>query len=213
MVRDARMQALVKKEDEPITPLIDRIRELYERLGVSTILVMGGSGDYFDVADLVIQMQNFLPHDVTGLAKRIAAGHLTGRESERPAPLSGIAPRVPARSSFDPSRGKKTVKIEAKGMEAILYGRHLIDLRSVEQLVDKSQTRAIGMAIQLAVSRLMDGATIPEILDRLERMFDEFGLEILSLRPSAGEHPGDFARPRRYEIAAAINRLRTLRIA
>lgn len=65
MIRDARMQALVEKADEPITPLIDRIRELYEHLGVSTILVMGGSGDYFDVADSVIQMQSFLPHDVT----------------------------------------------------------------------------------------------------------------------------------------------------
>jgi len=174
---------------------------------------MGGSGDYFDVADLVIQMQNFLPRDVTDRAKRIAAEHPTGRKSERPAPLSGIAPRVPIPSSFDPSRGKKAVKIEAKGIDAILYGRHPIDLRSVEQIVDKSQTRAIGIAIQLAVSRLMDGATIPKILDDLEGTFDQLGLDVLFLRPSAGEHPGDFARPRRYEIAAAINRLRTLRIA
>ncbi len=214
MVRDARMQALVRKEDEPITPLIDRIRELYERLGVSTILVMGGSGDYFDVADSVIQMQNFLPRDVTDLAKRIAREHPTGRESERPAPLSRVTPRIPIRSSFDPSRGKRRVKIEAKGMDLILYGRHAIDLRFVEQLVDRSQTRAIGMAIHLAATRLIDGgATIPEILDRLEEAFDEHGLDILSLRGSDGGHPGDFARPRRYEIAAAINRLRTLRIA
>jgi len=213
MIRDARMQSLVGKEDEPITPLIDRIREIYERLGVSTILVMGGSGDYFDVADLVIQMQNFLPRDVTDRAKRIAAEHPTGRRAERPAPISDLSPRIPVPSSFDPSRGKRPVKIEAKGIDTILFGRSLIDLRAVEQIVDRSQTRAIGMAIQLASSRLMNGATIREILDRLEGIFDRDGLDVLSLRPPTGRHPGDFARPRRYEIAAAINRLRGLRIA
>ena len=213
MIRDARMQALVEKADEPITPLIDRIRELYEHLGVSTILVMGGSGDYFDVADSVIQMQSFLPHDVTDLARRIASERPTGRRPERPSPFSGITPRVPIPSSFDPSRGKKPVKIEARGIDTILFGRSLIDLRAVEQIVDRSQTRAIGMAIQLAASQLMDGATIPVILDRLEETFDREGLDVLSPRSSAGEHPGDFARPRRYEIAAAIDRLRSLRIA
>jgi len=213
MIRDARMQALVEKADEPITPLIDRIRELYEHLGVSTILVMGGSGDYFDVADSVIQMQSFLPHDVTDLARRIASERPTGRRPERPSPFSGITPRVPIPSSFDPSRGKKPVKIEARGIDTILFGRSLIDLRAVEQIIDRSQTRAIGMAIQLAASQLMDGATIPVILDRLEETFDREGLDVLSPRSSAGEHPGDFARPRRYEIAAAIDRLRSLRIA
>ncbi|RLE35068.1 hypothetical protein DRJ24_03065 [Candidatus Acetothermia bacterium] len=105
------------------------------------------------------------------------------------------------------------MKIEARGIDTILFGRSLIDLRAVEQIVDRSQTRAIGMAIQLAASQLMDGATIPVILDRLEETFDREGLDVLSPRSSAGEHPGDFARPRRYEIAAAIDRLRSLRIA
>ncbi|MEO1070616.1 MAG: ABC-ATPase domain-containing protein, partial [Cyanobacteria bacterium J06638_6] len=54
MIRDRRMQALIAKDKEPITPFIDQIRQLYDDYGVSTILVMGGSGDYFDVADTVI---------------------------------------------------------------------------------------------------------------------------------------------------------------
>ncbi|MDP6559575.1 MAG: ABC-ATPase domain-containing protein, partial [Candidatus Binatia bacterium] len=63
MVRDARMQALVDKKNEPITPFLDRVRELYEKIGVSTVLIMGGCGDYFDVADAVIMMREYLPCD------------------------------------------------------------------------------------------------------------------------------------------------------
>src|SRR4029453_17494751 len=57
MVRDARMQALVAKAHEPITPFVDRVRELADAHGVSCVLVMGGSGDYLDVADTVLEMR------------------------------------------------------------------------------------------------------------------------------------------------------------
>ena len=56
MIRDRKMQDLVNKDDEPITPFIDRVRWLYSERGVSSILVLGGVGDYFEVADTVIQM-------------------------------------------------------------------------------------------------------------------------------------------------------------
>jgi predicted ABC-class ATPase len=69
MIRDRRMQQLIAKDKEPITPFIDKVRQLYTDYGVSTILVMGGSGDYFDVADTVIAMENFQPQDVTEKAK------------------------------------------------------------------------------------------------------------------------------------------------
>jgi len=77
LIRDERMQSLVAKEKEPITPLIDTIRALYDERGVSSILVMGGSGDYFDVADTVIMLDQYRPHDVTAEAKRVAADHPT----------------------------------------------------------------------------------------------------------------------------------------
>ena len=88
MVRDARMQALVAPEREPITPFVDRVRELYDALGVSTVLVMGGSGDYFEVADTVIEMHAYRPRDVTAEAKRVArehAGDARGARGARPA--------------------------------------------------------------------------------------------------------------------------------
>jgi predicted ABC-class ATPase len=213
MVRDARMQALVSKAFEPITPFLERVRELYDRLGVSTVLVMGGCGDYFDVADCVISMREYRPFEVTAEAKRIAAEHASGRRSEAPAPLERIAPRVPLAESFDPSRGRREVAIDARGLDLVQFGSDPIDLRCVEQLVDRSQTRAVGNAIHLATRRFMDGrATLRQVIDRLEAFFDEHGLDALDPFHRGERHPGNLARPRRFEIAAAINRLRTVRM-
>ena len=210
MIRDARMQRLVAKEKEPITPFIDRVRQLYEELGVSTILVMGGSGDYFDVADTVIMMDNYVPRDVTEEAKRIAREMTTGRVKEAVDSIKAIRKRCPQPGSIEPHRGEK-LKLDAKGLHTIVIGRSVIDLSLVEQLVDESQTRAIAYAIYHALRRYMDGGTtLAEIVERIERDIDQFGLDVLA--PYRGMRPHDFARPRKFEIAAALNRLRTLRV-
>jgi hypothetical protein len=116
-------------------------------------------------------------------------------------------------TSFDASRGRREVKIDAKSRDRIVYGRDDIDLRSVEQLLDTSQTRAIGNAIHLMTRRFFDGErTLAEALDALDALLDAEGLDVLNPFHREGEHPGNLARPRRFEIAAAINRLRTLRM-
>jgi predicted ABC-class ATPase len=213
LLRDARMQELVSREDEPITPFLERVRELYDGRGVSTVLVMGGCGDYFDVADCVIMLRAFRPGDTTDEARAIAAKRPTGRRVEAASALGGVTQRIPLPGSFDASRGRREVKIDAKGLDRIGFGSDDIDLRAVEQLVDPSQTRAVGLAIQLAVRRFMDGeATLSEVVDRLEEFFDREGLDELDPYHRPGRHPGNFARPRRFEIAAAINRLRSLRV-
>jgi len=207
MIRDKRMQELVSKDREPITPFIDKVRQLYDELGVSTILVLGGSGDYFDVADRVICMVEYLPHDVTAAAKEIARKYDTGRSREGGEEFGRITQRIPRAGSFDPSKGKREVKISPKGLHSIMFGTSHIDLGQVEQLVDVSQTRAIGDAIHYA-TRLMDGKkTLGEIVDEVMRDIDEKGLDVLSQFPV-----GDYAVFRKFELAAAINRLRTLRV-
>jgi len=211
MVRDARMQALVHKEHEPITPFVDRVRELYERHRVSTVLVMGGCGDYFDVADTVIAMQDYQPIDMTQEAQRIAREFRTQREIETTSPLSEVTSRFTRWESLDPSRGKREVKIEAKSVDAIAFGHEMIDVSGVEQLVDVSQTRAIGYAIHLASRRLMDEG-LKAMVQGLVEFFDDAGLDGLDPYHQGERHPGNFARPRVFEIAAALNRLRTLRI-
>ena len=213
MVRDARMQALVKKENEPITPFLDRVRELSETAGVSTVLVMGGCGDYFDVADTVIMMRNYLPLDVTKEAKRVAEGNRTARRTEVSSSMPAISPRIPLSDGMNPSRGRNDVKIQVRVKDEIVFGQGRIDLRGVEQLVDLSQTRAVGYALNLAATRFVDGKTpLREILQAVMTLLDQEGLDALDPFHRQGRHPGNFACPRAYEVAAAINRLRTVRM-
>ncbi|MBW1885618.1 MAG: ABC-ATPase domain-containing protein, partial [Deltaproteobacteria bacterium] len=216
MLRDARMQALVNREFEPITPFVDRVAELQNNLGISTVLVMGGCGDYFEAADRVIMLRDYLTQDATAEAKQIAEENPGKREREIQHALEFPRSRVPVADSFDASRGRRDVKIDVRGCDAMTYGREDLDLRGVSQLVDPSQTRAVGLAIYRASERLMQhGATLAKVLDELDALFDREGLDALDiLNPSAPHrhHPGNLARPRRHEIAAAINRLRTLKM-
>ncbi len=212
MLRDARMQALIEKRHEPITPFVERVRELHESLGVSTVLVMGGCGDYFDTADTVIALRDFLPLDVTAEARTIAANAVSSRRSEAADPLGEIAQRIPLPGCIDASRGRRRVSIRTHALDRIEFGREALDLRGVEQLVDMSQTRAIASAIHFAATRLIDGQrTLGELLDAFDELFDARGLDELDPFHRAGHHPGNYARPRRFEIAAALNRLRSFR--
>jgi predicted ABC-class ATPase len=144
MIRDERMQALVAKEKEPITPFVDKVRQLREEFGVSTLLVMGGSGDYLDCADRVLLMEAYRPADVTDQARAVVQTHASRRRTEGGARFGAIRMRAPLPEGFDPSRGKREVRIDARGVQEILFGREKIELSAVEQLVDLSQTRAIG---------------------------------------------------------------------
>lgn len=211
MIRDARMQALVSKDKEPITPFVDKVRQLYTDLGVSTILVMGGSGDYFDVADTVLLMDEYTPRDVTPQAREVAARYETRRAREGGERFGAWTPRRPRPESLDPRRGRREVKIDAKGLSTILFGQTTIDLHNVEQLVDPSQTRAIGDALYYAATHYLNGQrSLREIIEALERDLETYGLTRLD--PFGRASARDYARPRRLEIAAALNRLRTLRV-
>jgi predicted ABC-class ATPase len=207
MIRDQRMQELVSKEKEPITPFIDKVRQLYADHEISTILAIGGSGEYFDVADHVLCMVEYKPSDLTREARLIAERYKAGRTPEGGERFGMVTERVPLRRSFDPSKGRREVKISSKGLQSIAFGTHTIDLGAVEQLVDISQTRAIGDALYYA-TRFMDGSkTLKQIVEAVMNAIENRGLDVLNRRPS-----GDYARFRGLELAAAMNRLRTLSV-
>jgi len=210
MIRDARMQRLVSAESEPITPFVDRTRELHEKHGVSTILVMGGSGDYFDTADHVILMDHYHPWDVTAKARKIARDIPSLRVSEHPPAPATVACRIPLPESLDPRKGKKTV-VKARGKGHIQFGRTTIDIDRVEQIVDEGQVRAIGDILLFALREdIIDGKRpIGVILQELEKRIDHEGLDVIS---PFGSPKAGYARPRPQEISAAINRLRTLAV-
>lgn len=208
MIRDRRMQSLITKEKEPITPFIDKVQQLVEGHGVSTILVMGGSGDYFDVADTVVAMDNYIPYDVTAKAQAIAQEIATGRQSEGGQHFGKITPRIPLPHSLDPSRGKRDVRLKVRDVDAVAFGNEDIDLGEVEQIVSSDQLRAIAVAMVYAKQEYMNAkTTLPEILDALMVDIQTQGLDILTPYPQ-----GDLAIFRPWEFAAALNRLRTLQV-
>ncbi len=206
MIRDHRMQELVSKDKEPITPFIDKVRQLYREHKVSTVLVIGGSGDYFDVADHVILMVEYTPHCVTEKARALAEKYKAERVSEGGEHFGDITERIPLVHSFDPHKGRREVKISSKGLYSILFGTHRIDLGAAEQLVDMNQTKAIGDAIYYA-TKYMDGKrTLKNITDCVLRDVTE-RLDVLNPKLV-----GDYAAFRGLELAIAINRLRTLSV-
>ncbi|MEG4445427.1 ABC-ATPase domain-containing protein [Microcoleus sp. AT9_B5] len=208
MIRDRRMQELIAKDKEPITPFIDKVRQLYADYGVSTILVMGGSGDYFDVADTVIAMDNFQADNVTEKAKEIAKNYSISRAAEGGKSFGEITQRVPVPASLDPSRGRREVRVKVRDVDELAFGSEEIDLGAVEQIVDSGQLRAIAAAMVYAKQQYMDGKrTLSEIIDLVMADIEAQGMDILSPFPE-----GDFAMFRRFELAAAINRLRSLSV-
>jgi len=209
MIRDVRMQALVAKDKEPITPFIDKVMLLKKDLDVSAIMVLGGSGDYFDVADKIIMMDEYRAQEVTREAKNIASEYHNKRVEEGGEEFGALSSRTPLQKGLDPIKGRKT-KISAKGLHSIEFGRQRIDLSLVEQLVDVSQTRAIGDILYFG-SHFIDGKkTLREIIQLVLEQIEKKGLEVLS--PFKGQHPGEYALPRKYEVAAAFNRLRSFHV-
>jgi predicted ABC-class ATPase len=119
-----------------------------------------------------------------------------------------ITPRQPLSHSFDASRGHREVKIDAKGMQTILYGPATIDLSYLEQLVDPSQTRTIGLMIHYYSEHYLEKThNLREGLTKLMEGVQEKGFDIL-----LPYKVGNLAMPRIYELAGAINRMRTLKI-
>lgn len=199
MIRDARMQELIAKNKEPITPFIDRVEQLSRDLAVSSVIVVGGSGDYFDVADRVIAMDEYLPRDVTSAAKRIAAQSPSRRRRE----ATETFPKPAGRSAPFPHRAGRAPRIKTRGLRRISIDRGELDLSAVAQLVDLGQTRAIADAIAYCLAECDVTLPIAALLDQLEHHLSQQGLDGLSPQPC-----GDYAQFRRFEMAAALNRIR-----
>ena len=206
MVRDELMQRVIHRDMEPITPFIDRVRELYEAHGISTILVAGSSGAYFHVADTILQMDRYVPRDITALAKQEASAFPVSAAPLSPAPLPSFDRRPAPSPEF---RGDR-IKLKSLGRDGVSINRETIDLRYVEQLRDGEQSAALGYAMVYAQQHLMDGKhTLRQIVAELETLLDEKGLESLC----GGRSGVPFlARPRAQELFACFNRYRSLQL-
>lgn len=204
MIRDDIMQQLVVKEKEPITPFIDVAKSLYKQLGISTILVAGSCGDFFDIADLVIQMDSYEPYEVTAKAKELSRGKVSLRDD---LDISIDFGRVLDKGSI--SEGPKGIKIKTLGKDGLSINKENIDLKSVEQIVDGEQINTIGMAIKFIEDKYSGkNLTIEKIVDEIEKDITKNLIGIDNIKGGNGS----LAMPRKQEILCAINRLRTLKI-
>lgn len=203
LIRDQRMRALVSSEREPITPLVDRIRALHRERGISTLIVMGGSGDYLDVADQVLIMDSYRLVDATAQARQVCASQPRVDTSLPDFPLP--AQRLPQRPE---AKRRGPSRTRALGTQRLVLDRHEVDVADVSGLVDEGQALAVAWALRALLERHFDGRTsLPQALAQVAKRLDDVGLDAL------GEaHPAFLVRPRLVDVGAAVNRLRSLQV-
>ncbi|KAL7559488.1 hypothetical protein ACA910_010304 [Epithemia clementina (nom. ined.)] len=208
MIRDAKMMKLVANDKEPITPFVRFVRSLHEERQISTIMVIGGVGDYFDVADYVLLMDCYHCQDATARAKEIVADAASSSNAPTiPSSSFGmIRHRVPITSQYNPNGKVKTLR---KGLFS--YGDTEVDLSSVEQVASICQTTAISSYLQRIAGSANNNnnnnnnqQTLLEMLRSIESVLDSQGLNALA----PGQYHGGFTRPRLFEVGAAVNRIR-----
>ena len=211
MVRDTFMQEVISREKEPITPFLERARDLYEKAGISTILVAGSSGAFFHIADTVIQMDSYHPVDISTKVRSLC-GKYPLNEQKAPAfsmPQSYriLSKKSPGIRSHGRGAGKpERLKIKVHGKDGFLLGHQDVDLRYIEQLVDSEQTAALGLILKYALENLIDGQrTIPEIIRILSEELHRMGLSAFAEGSSL---PCGYAVPRIQEIYSCFNRYR-----
>lgn len=222
MVRDAFMQQVIQREKEPITPFLERAEDLYKKAGISTILVAGSSGAFFHIADTIIQMDNYVPKNITASVKKLCSQYPlpavsvtdfqlphSHRIMSRPAESSKLL-RYNSRGNHSDSGAAKPERLKTRisGTDGFSLGRQDIDLRYTEQLIDTEQTAALGLLLKYAVEHLADGRrTLPEIVQFLWKNLSLHGLSFFTenQKISCG-----YAIPRIQEIYACLNRYRGL---
>ncbi|MCG7587016.1 ABC-ATPase domain-containing protein [Photobacterium sp. OFAV2-7] len=198
MIRDERMQSLIAKSDEPITPLVDRISLLRDQLNISVLLVMGGSGDYLDVADTVIQMHNYEAIDVTAKAREVVKSHPTRRQLEGSEEIRRPRTRKINRSALQTMLEDGKFRIQVKDKTSLRFGREFIDLQALEQVADPSQLHTIGwLWFQLAQGKGWEKNPSKAFQQMLH---DDW----FKMMPNYG----DLAKPRVVEVMAVLNRMR-----
>ena len=206
MIRDELMQRVVSSEVEPITPFTMRVRELYEREGISTILVAGSSGSYFHKADQIIQMNHYVPQEITQKAKEVA--------KEFPLPLEDApiyqTPNVHRVYAADRRfAAEQRIKTKVMGRDGISINRETIDLRYVEQLCDGEQLAGLVHLMKFVRSQVMDGKKdLVQCVQELLALYEAKGWQGIC----GGSYlPSGISMPRKQEIFACINRWRELR--
>ncbi|MCI8658825.1 MAG: ABC-ATPase domain-containing protein [Lachnospiraceae bacterium] len=220
MVRDDFMQQVISREKEPITPFLERARDLYDKAGISTILVAGSSGAFFYIADKILQMDCYRPVDITDHVKALCKNHPAPRTQApdfaippfaRPLQATGRNDREGRKGGYGGRGGRggndrhEHMKVKTFGKDSFSLDKETVDMRYVEQLADSEQTNALAHLLRYGLEQTMDGKrNVKETVKLLSDMLDKQGWD-----PFCSSYiPCGLAKPRRQELFACINRFR-----
>lgn len=200
MNRDQKIKKLIKKEDEPITTYIDKVGQLFSEKSVSTILALGGVGDYFDVSDLVIKMKNYQPIDETNRAHEISNSSLY--EPEKIDSGFDFYDRCPLPETITSKNTRGKYNLKAKGLNRIHFGLENIDLKDVEQIIELSQTKALCYGLEYSKKYMNNETTLREVVSQVIKDINQSGLDVI-----CNNINGNFSFFREFELAFVLNRL------
>ncbi len=215
MLRDELIAKVMSSTQEPIKPLYNSLRSLWCQYHVSMIFVVGGLGRFLQKADTCLLMDNYQCQDITAKVRE----ELGEIKNEIQHKIKFSSQRYLASDNFDPAyinqrlnkQIPKRIKSLRNAPRQLEYGMDLINLEALPQLIEASQILAIGYCL-LRLKKAMEHQgskthTIKYWLDWLYQQLERHGL--CFLQP---EYPGLLSLPRRNEVAAAINRTRSLKV-
>lgn len=213
MVRDSFMQKVIGRSKEPITPFLERARDLYEKAGISTILVAGSSGAFFHIADTIIQMDCYKAIDITTstkvLCKENPLPKTSATEFHQPDSYRIMStPDFQTKTSRNPhaSHADRGLKVKTHDRYTFSIGKETVDLRYVEQLADFEQTSALASMLRFACESLIDNQlTLDEVAKKLISILETKGFSGIN---STSYLSCGLAMPRKQEIYACLNRFR-----
>lgn len=207
MIRDQMMKELIAQE--PIIPFTDRVRELYEQMGVSTILVIGGSGEYLNVADQIYLMDHFMPVEVTKMAQELGEQYASKKSKKEFAQWSFKRTLNTKHFSSRPKRGKGEL-LEVWDKDFIFIGDERIETRMLHHVATAEQNTAIGLIIR----KLMNSVNQEEVdlMDALDQLYDQIYTEGLDAVFSNYFYKccRFLDLPRKEEVLGAIYRMRRI---
>lgn len=208
MVRDSLMQQVISRDKEPITPFIERTRELYEKAGISTIMVAGSSGAFFYIADHILLMDCYHAVDITDQVKALCKTKTEQAPSIRAKGF--LVPKfnrvLPAYKRSGKDAGKyEHMKVKSYGLESFSLDKEEVNVRYLEQLTDYEQTTALAYLLRFGLEQVIDGKrTVQQTIKIINDTLEKQGWNAFC----TGYVPCGLAKPRIQELYACLNRFR-----
>lgn len=208
MIRDSLMQMVVSKDKEPITPYIDKVRDLYDFFGISTILVVGSSGEYFNKADTIIQLEDYNVYDITNNIRDITKNYIS--QAKNIVKEKIIMPDFNRKIHQHKEWIEDRIKVRGNGKDTININKDSIDTRYLEQLVDEEQLKMIGYLFVYMNNSIFDGnICLQSAVEKVYNLLDNSDLNTIFGKKMV---PCNLAIPRKQELSMCLNRFRKINI-